>query len=209
MPEIAVKDMNNQSSGSLKLSDELFGIKGRDPVMHEAVVGYLANQRQGTHATKTKGKVRGGGKKPWRQKGTGRARAGSNRSPLWRGGGTTFGPQPRDYSVKMPRQARKLALYAAISRKIADGQLVAVDSLTVEEPRTKKMVGILKNLGLEGGSLLIVLKEQDANVVLSARNIPGVRVKRASDLHTYDVLAHERLLVSADALKTLERGAGE
>jgi large subunit ribosomal protein L4 len=204
MPEVSVKDIKNQEAGTLTLSEELFGISGKKHLMHEAVVNHLANQRQGTHATKTRGKVRGGGRKPYRQKGTGRARAGSISSPLWKGGGTTFGPRPRDYYYRMPRQARKLALYAAVSRKLADGDLMVVDAVKVEEPKTKLMAAILKGLGLEGGSLLIVLKEMDPNVALSSRNIPGVSLKTVVDLNAYDVLSHRRLLASRDAMEALE-----
>jgi large subunit ribosomal protein L4 len=209
MPDIAVKDIKNRDAGTLTLKDELFGITGKEALMHGAVVNYLANQRQGAHSTKTRGLVRGGGRKPYKQKGTGRARAGSNRSPLWRGGGTTFGPRPRDYSYKMPRRARKLALYAALSGKLADGEVVVVDGLTMDEPRTKKMVEVLRGLELEGKSLLVVLKEMDANVALASRNIPAVSLKMAGDLHAYDVLSRDRLLVSRDALEALEEGGAE
>jgi large subunit ribosomal protein L4 len=203
MPEIGMKDIKNQDSGTLKLKEEVFGITGKEPLLHQAVVNYLANQRQGTHSTKTRGKVRGGGRKPYRQKGTGRARAGSTRSPIWKGGGTTFGPQPRDYSYQMPRRAKKQALYASISAKLADGEIVVVDGLKVSEPKTKRMVEILDALDLSGQRVLIVLKEMDANVALSARNIPGVRLKMASDLHAYHVLSHGRLLVTREAMETL------
>lgn len=203
MADIGVKDINNNVTGSMSLPDELFGIRGKEPLMHEAVVNYLANQRQGTHATKTKGLVRGGGRKPWRQKHTGRSRAGSNRSPIWKGGGTVFGPQPRDYSVRMPRQARKLALYAALSAKLADGEMVVVEGLRLEAPRTRAMVEMLGNLGVSGDSALVVTSGRDETLMLSARNIPGVTVKAAPDLHAYDVLSHARVLVAKDAMEAL------
>jgi large subunit ribosomal protein L4 len=209
MPEIGVKNIENKNAGTITLSEELFSARGKDTLMHEAVINYLANQRQGTAATKTRGLVRGGGKKPYRQKGTGRARAGSNRSPIWKGGGTVFGPSPRDYSYKMPKKARKRALYAAIAEKIKDDQLVVIDNLSIKEPKTKEMIGIMGTLGLDKGSLLIVLKETDRNVLLSARNIPGVRVMRAGDLHVYDVLSSDRLLSTKDAMESLQQGAGE
>jgi large subunit ribosomal protein L4 len=209
MPEIGVKNIENKNAGTITLSEELFSARGKDTLMHEAVINYLANQRQGTAATKTRGLVRGGGKKPYRQKGTGRARAGSNRSPIWKGGGTVFGPSPRDYSYKMPKKARKRALYAAIAEKIKDDQLVVIDNLAIKEPKTKEMVGIMGTLGLDKGSVLIVLKETDRNVLLSARNIPGVRVMRAGDLHVYDVLSSDRLLSTKDAMESLQQGAGE
>ncbi|GAB4390870.1 MAG: 50S ribosomal protein L4 [Thermodesulfovibrionales bacterium] len=203
MAEVGVKDINNNVTGTMSLPDELFAIRGKEPLMHDAVVNYLANQRQGTHATKTRGLVSGGGKKPWRQKHTGRARAGSNRSPIWRGGGTVFGPQPRDYSYRMPRQARKLALYAALSAKLADGEVVVVEGLRMEKPRTRRMVEILGNLGVAGESALIVTPARDEAVLLSARNVPGVTVMAAADLHAYDVLAHARVLVAKEAMEAL------
>jgi large subunit ribosomal protein L4 len=207
MPELGVKDIKNQSAGSISLSEDLFGIKGKEALMHSAVVNYLANQRQGTASTKTRSVVRGGGRKPYKQKGTGRSRAGTIRSPLWRGGGTVFGPRPRDYGYKMPRKARRHALYAALSTKIADGEVIVVDGLAMDEPKTKKMVEVLDNLELGGESLLIVLEAADDNVALSARNIPAVRVKVASDLHAYDVLSHGRLLITRAALQGMEGGA--
>ena len=209
MPELGVKDINNKGAGTMTLSEELFSIQGKDTLIHQAMINYLANQRQGTACTKTKGFVRGGGRKPYKQKGTGRSRAGSIRSPLWKGGGTVFGPRPRDYSYKMPKKARRLALYAALSEKIREGQIVVLDSLAVKEPRTKEMVGIMSTLGLEQGSLLIVLKESDRNIFLSVRNIPGVRVMRAGDLHAYDVLSSDRLLSTKDALESLQQRASK
>lgn len=203
MPELEIKDMENKPAGTLTLPDEIFGLKRNDGLMHAAVVNYLANKRQGTHATKTKGLVSGGGKKPWKQKGTGRARAGSNRSPLWRGGGTIFGPQPRDYRMHMPREERKRALYAALSAKAADGEVVVVGDLRLEGPKTKRMAEIIGKLELAGGSLLVVLQAADENVLLSARNIPGVHVAKASDLNAYDVLAHRKLLFTKGAVEAM------
>jgi large subunit ribosomal protein L4 len=204
MPEIGVRDIKGNVTGTLSLPDELFGVEGRDALMHEAVLNYLANQRQGTHATKSKGLVSGGGKKPWKQKHTGRARAGSNRSPLWRGGGTVFGPQPRDYSYSIPRQARRLALYAAVSGKIASGELVVVDSLKLDAPKTRAMAEIISSLGLAGGSLLIVDGQTDRTALLSTGNIPGVCYKAARDLHAYDVLSHDRVMMTASAVEALK-----
>jgi large subunit ribosomal protein L4 len=168
------------------------------------VVNFLANQRQGTHSTKTKGLVSGGGKKPWKQKGTGRARAGSIRSPLWRTGGIVFGPQPRDYSYKLPKKVKRLALMTAFYRKLADGEVVVIDNFAIEKPKTKEMKEILKNLGLTGKSILIVLPEKDNSVVLSARNIPSVSVTRTADLNTYDVIVHNVLLMTKDAAIRIE-----
>jgi large subunit ribosomal protein L4 len=204
MPELSVRDINNNVTGTMTLPDEKFGIEGKDALLHEAVVNFLANQRQGTHATKTRGLVSGGGKKPWRQKHTGRARAGSIRSPLWRGGGVVFGPQPRDYYYSMPKKARRLALYAALSRKIADDEVIVLDKLEIQEPKTKKMVEILNNLGVAGESLLVVVNGVDRNVILSSRNIPAVRVMTAEDLHAYDVLSASRVLMTKAALEVLK-----
>ncbi|MDQ7788305.1 MAG: 50S ribosomal protein L4 [Thermodesulfovibrionales bacterium] len=204
MPEIEVKDRNNNTVEKITLSEEVFGVRAKQGVLHEAVVNYLANQRQGNHATKTKGLISGGGKKPWRQKHTGRARAGSSRSPLWRGGGTIFGPQPRDYSYHPPKKMKKLALLAALREKLAGGEIIFIDSLSVDKPKTKDIVTILRNLGLQEKSVLIVLPEKDDAIILSARNIPGVSVMRAVDLNTYEVLAYNMLLMTKEAAKKLE-----
>jgi len=204
MAEIEVRDKENRVVEKLPLKDEVFGLPARTDILHEAVVNYLANQRQGTHATKTRGKVRGGGKKPWRQKHTGRARAGSIRSPLWKGGGTVFGPQPRDYSYELNRKQRRLALKTALSVKLSENQLIAVDSFGIDEPKTKKMIAFLDSLGLTGKKVLIVTKEKDDNVYLSARNIPGVKVKRASDLNTYSIMVHDYMLVTKEALQSVQ-----
>jgi len=208
MLEVEVKDRNNNTVGKVSLRDEIFGVNAKPGVIHEAVVNFLANQRQGTHATKTRGLVRGGGKKPWKQKHTGRARAGSNRSPLWRTGGTVFGPQPRDYSYRLPRTVKKLALMAAIFEKLGGGEVVIIDNLAIDKPKTGEMSEILKNLGLTGKSVVVVLSEKNDSVALSARNIPGVRVTRAMDLNTYDVIANNMLLMTKEAALRLEELKG-
>jgi large subunit ribosomal protein L4 len=199
MPELEIKDKNNTVLGKIALSDDLFGVSAKQGVLHEAVVNFLANQRQGTHATKTKGLISGGGKKPWKQKGTGRARSGSTRSPLWRGGGTIFGPQPRDYSYKLPKKVKRLALMNAFHEKLSSGEVIILDGFSIEKPRTKDVVAILKNLDLQNKSVLIILPEKDDAVVLSARNIPGVNVVRAADVNVYDVITHAMLLMTKDA----------
>ncbi len=203
MPELDIKDKNNSSVGKINLSENVFGVSAKDGVVHNAVVNFLANQRQGTHATKTKGLVSGGGKKPWKQKHTGRARAGSSRSPLWRGGGIIFGPQPRDYSYDLPKKAKKLALKAALSGKLSDGEITVIDDLSFEKPRTGEMASILKNFELWGKSTLIVVPEYNEAVILSARNIPGVTVRRVSDLNSYDVAAHSKLFMTKRAAEML------
>ncbi|HWR59371.1 MAG TPA: 50S ribosomal protein L4 [Thermodesulfovibrionales bacterium] len=212
MPETELKDVNNKIKGSVTLPEELFGLSAREDILHASVRNFLANQRQGTHATKTKGLVRGGGKKPWKQKHTGRARAGSIRSPLWRGGGTIFGPQPRDYSYRLPRIMKRRAVGEALSAKLSSGEMTVVDVIAIEKPRTREMVGILKTLGLEGKSVLVVLPEKDENILLSARNIPGVKVSRAADLNPYQILSRQAVLITKGALDVLsaaemERGA--
>lgn len=204
MPDVEIKDKNNNIVGKMNLSGDVFDIHAKEAVVHSAVVNFLANQRQGTHSTKTKGLVSGGGKKPWKQKGTGRARAGSIRSPLWRTGGIVFGPQPRDYSYKLPKKVKRLALMTTFYRKLADGEVVVIDNFAIEKPKTKEMKEILKNLGLTGKSILIVLPEKDNSVVLSARNIPGVSVTRTADLNTYDVIVHNVLLMTKDAAIRIE-----
>jgi large subunit ribosomal protein L4 len=204
MPQVEVKDINNNVVGTVSLPESIFGVEVKEHLLHAAVVNYLANQRQGTHATKTRGMVSGGGRKPWRQKHTGRARHGSIRSPIWRGGGTVFGPQPRDYSYKMPKKQKRLALKSALSAKLQDGELIVVDSLNIDEPKTKKMVEVLKGLGIDGESVLVVTKDKDENVLLSARNIPGVTVRRAQDINTYEILVHNRVILTKDALQRIQ-----
>ncbi len=203
MPEVTVKDKNNKQVGKIDLPAEVFGVEAKDGVIHGMVVNFLANQRQGTHATKTKGLVSGGGKKPWKQKHTGRARSGSSRSPLWRGGGIVFGPQPRDYSYELPKRARRLALKAALSKKLSADEITIIEGFDIEKPRTKDMVSILRSLELGDKSTLVIIPEYNRAVLLSGRNIPGVTVRRASDLNSYEVMAHSRLLMTRQAAEIL------
>ncbi len=203
MAEIDIKDKNNSSVGKLTLPETVFSVSIKQGTVHDSIVNYLANQRQGTHATKTKGLVSGGGKKPYKQKGTGRARAGSSRSPLWKGGGTIFGPQPRDYSYSLPKKAKKVALYGALTAKYADGEITVIDSISFEKPRTKDMVALLKRLGLDGKTTLVILPEKNESILFSARNIPGVTVMRVTDLNTYAVAVHNRLLITKQAVEML------
>ena len=207
MPVVELKDRNNNIIGKINLRDEVFGLQAKPAVLHEVVTNYLANQRQGTHATKTKGLVRGGGRKPFKQKHTGRARAGSNRSPLWKGGGTIFGPQPRDYSYNLPKKVKRIAVKTALSMKVSEGAITVIDGFLLNQPKTKDMVMTLKTLGLEGKKVLIVIPEKDEVITLSARNIPDVRVVRVSDLNLYDVIVSNRLLMTKDAISRL--GAAE
>lgn len=184
------------------LNEAIFGAKTRAHLLHQAVLMQLANRRAGTAATKSKGFVRGGGKKPWRQKGTGRARAGSIRSPIWVGGGTTFGPQPRDYSYRMPRTARRGALLSALSLKNRDGKIVVVDRFELDQAKTKLMVQALAELKVQ--SALIIIAQSDAKIERSARNLPKVKVLRVEGLNVYDLLRYEHLILTDGALKLLE-----
>ena len=185
-----------------KLNDAIFGAKARPHLLHQAVVMQLANRRAGTAATKTKGFVRGGGKKPWKQKGTGRARAGSIRSPIWVGGGTVFGPTPRDYSYRMPRTARREALLSALSVKNRDGKLIVVDKFSLEAAKTKIMAQALAELKVT--SALIVIAGADATIERSARNLPKIKVLRVEGVNVYDLLRYDHLVLTAGALKLLE-----
>jgi large subunit ribosomal protein L4 len=184
------------------LNEVIFGAKTRPHLLHQAVVMQLANRRAGSAATKTKGFVSGGGKKPWRQKGTGRARAGSIRSPIWVGGGTTFGPQPRDYSYRMPRTARREALLSALSLKNREGKIIVVDKFELDEIKTKLMVKALAELKVD--SALVVIPESDVKIERSARNIPKIKVLRVEGLNVYDLLRYEHLILTEGALKRLE-----
>ena len=173
----------------------------RESLLHEVVRNQLASRRAGTAATKTRGFVSGGGKKPWRQKGTGRARAGSSRSPIWAGGGTIFGPQPRNYAYRLPKTARRAALRAAVAARHSTGKLLVVDGLQLPEAKTKRMVECLHGLGLEGESVLVVLAHPDDAVQRAARNLPGVKVLLAGGLNVYDVLGHAALVMTREALE--------
>ncbi|HTZ16925.1 MAG TPA: 50S ribosomal protein L4 [Dissulfurispiraceae bacterium] len=203
MIDIEIRDINNNTKGKLSLAGTIFGSESSAAIVHSAVVSHLANQRQGTHATKTRGLVSGGGKKPYKQKGTGRARAGSSRSPLFRGGGTIFGPHPRDYEIRMPKSARKAALSKALTMKLADSEIVVIDDIKMDKPRTKDMLKILDKLGLGGQSVLLVLAEGNDNVYLSTRNIPAADVTRVSDLNAYQVASYSKLVFTEAAIKKL------
>ena len=184
------------------LKEEIFGVKSRPHLLHQTIVMQLANRRAGTAATKSKGFVSGGGKKPWRQKGTGRARAGSIRSPIWVGGGTIFGPQPRDYSYRLPRKARRQALLSALSLKNRDGKVIVVDKLELEEGKTRLMAQALAELKV--ASALIVLAQADEKIERAARNLPKAKVLRVDGLNVYDVMRYEHLILTAGALQVLE-----
>lgn len=187
----------------VELPDHIFAAPVNEAVMHQALVRQLANARLGTHKTKTRGEVRGGGAKPWRQKGTGRARHGSIREPQWRGGGTVFGPQPRSYRQKMPKKMRHLALKGGLTVKAQEGKILVLDGLEMEEPKTKEMLTILENLKVED-SALILLPERNSNVERSAGNVPGVKTLRANYLNLRDLLNHDWLIMPLGALEVIE-----
>lgn len=202
MANVAVMNMNGENVGSIELNDAVFGIEANEHVMHLAVVQYLANQRQGTQSAKTRAEVRGGGRKPWRQKGTGRARQGSTRSPQWTGGGVVFAPKPRDYSFKLNRKVKRLALQSALSCKVAENKMIVLDELTLNEIKTKEMVKVLENI--KCGKVLIVMDGSNKNVMLSARNIPDVKTASVNTINVYDLLKYNTLVVTKDAVAKIE-----
>ncbi|AEC00446.1 MULTISPECIES: 50S ribosomal protein L4 [Selenomonas] len=203
MPKVAVYNSANQQVGDIELNDSVFGVEMNAGLVHQAVVMQLASRRLGTHATKTRGLVRGGGRKPWRQKGTGRARSGSTRSPLWVGGGTVFGPQPRSYAFRMPKKQRRLAIKCALSDKVASGDFIVLDDLQFDAPKTKSVVKMLGDFGVDAKSLIITLDENE-NVELSSRNIPGVKAINTMGLNVYDILNHTKLFITKAAIEKIE-----
>ena len=205
MPKVAVYDITGAKTGELELNDSVFGVEVNEAVLHQAVVMQLASQRLGTASTKTRGLVRGGGRKPWKQKGTGRARAGSTRSPIWVGGGTTFGPQPRSYAFRMPRKQRRLAIKSALTAKLQDGELVVVDSIAFDAPKTKNVITMLSGFDAANKKSLIITGEVVENVEKSARNIPGVKaIPASSSLNVYDLLYHDKVFVTKEAITRIE-----
>lgn len=203
MIEIEIRDINNNIVGKKEVPDIVFNNSASESVVHTAVVAYMANQRQGTHCTKTRSEVSGGGKKPWRQKHTGRARHGSIRSPLWRKGGIVFGPKPRDYYIQLPKQMKDTALFKALTMKYRDNEILLLDNLSLNRIKTKDMVEILKNLQLDESSVLIALPEKDEKVFLSARNIPYIGVVRAEDLNAYHVAMFDKVVFTVAGLDKL------
>ena len=206
--QASLKNMQGQEVGTVELPDDIFNIEPNQAVMHQALVRQLANKRLGTHKTKTRGEVRGGGRKPWRQKGTGRARQGTIRAPQWRGGGTVFGPAPRSYAKRMPRKMRRLALRSALSVKAAEGQIVVLDELSFDAPRTKDMVAVLDALGVER-SALVLLPEVNDIVELSARNLPYVKTLRANYINVRDLLGYETVIMPRQAIDVIAAFLGE
>ena len=203
MPTVAVKNMAGVEVGTIELSAEVFGIEPNVSVMNDMVKAYLANQRQGTQSALTRAEVSGGGKKPWRQKGTGRARQGSTRAPHWTHGGIVFAPKPRDYTVTLNKKVKRLAMKSALSSKVQDNELVVVDAITMDGFKTKKIAEMLKALG-GAKKALIVLSEVDAQVIASAANIPGVKTAQVNTLNVYDILNADQFIVVKDAVSKIE-----
>jgi large subunit ribosomal protein L4 len=202
MAKLQVVDQNNQKVGDIELAPEVFEVEVQPEILNLVVRAQRAAKRSGTHATKTRGMKSGGGRKPWRQKGTGRARAGSSRSPLWRGGAVLFGPQPRDYSFKVNKKIRKLALQMALSSRVAEQKMTVVKAIDLAEIKTKAFAAIVEKLGL--GKTLIVSKDADSTLALSARNLPGVKVIEADKLNVYDVLLYPELVMLEAAAQDVQ-----
>jgi large subunit ribosomal protein L4 len=207
MASVAVVDMSNNKVKDVELPP-LFGSNVNSHLLHSAVVNQLANKRAGTASTKTKGLVSGGGKKPFKQKGTGRARAGSSRSPLWRHGGTVFGPMPRDYSYSIPKKEKRAALAAALTAKVGENRLIILDKLSLAEPKTKQMAELLQKLGVSE-SALVLIASANRNVALASRNVPNVKVLRMENINVYDLLKYRYLVTTQDAISAMQEVYGK
>ena len=203
MPKVDLFNMSGQRVGDLELSDSVFGVEVNEAVLHQVVKAQLANKRQGTQSTKTRAEVRGGGRKPWRQKGTGRARHSSIRSPIWVGGGVIFAPKPRDYRQSVPKKVKRLAMKSALSSKILDQEIIVLDQLVMDTPKTKEMINILNNLNT-GKKALIVLPKRNEVIEKSARNIPNVKSTLVNTLNVYDILKYDKLVLTKDAATLIE-----
>ena len=202
MANVSVYNIEGKEVGSIELNDAVFGVEVNEHLVHMAVLQQLANNRQGTQKAKTRSEVSGGGRKPWRQKGTGHARQGSTRSPQWTGGGVVFAPKPRDYSFKMNKKEKRIALLSALSSKVADNKIVVLDAFNLDEVKTKKFAEVMSNLKVD--KALVVIEGENKNVVLSGRNIPTVKVSATNEINTYDVLKYETLVVTKAAVEKLE-----
>ncbi|NLL06623.1 MAG: 50S ribosomal protein L4 [Clostridiaceae bacterium] len=203
MPKVDLYDMSGKVVGDINLSDTVFGIDVNKEVVHRVVVNQLANKRQGTHSTKTKSEVRGGGIKPWKQKGTGRARHGSIRSAQWVKGGIVLGPKPRSYRYTLPKKVKRLALKSALSSKVSENEIIVLDKLNFDVIKTKQMVQVLKNLNIDG-TAVILLADKNDNVERSASNIPGVKTLLANTVNVYDLVKHNKLIITKDAVSKVE-----
>ena len=202
MPKVSVYKTDGTEAGSITLKDNVFGVPVNEAAMHQVVVAQLANRRQGTQSTLSRSEVKGGGAKPWRQKGTGRARHGSTRTPIWIKGGVTFAMKPRDYSQKVNKKMRKVAIRSALSMKVADKDIIVLDALELDAPKTKLMAGILKNFDVR--KALIVTADVDESVVRAAGNIKGIKTSVADNVNVYDLVNHDKLIITKQAVKKLE-----
>lgn len=202
MAKVSVYNIEGNKVGDMELNDAVFGVEVNEHLVHMAVVSQLANKRQGTQSAKTRSEVSGGGRKPWRQKGTGHARQGSTRAPQWTGGGIVFAPKPREYSFKMNKKEKNLALKSVLTSKVAEDKLIVLDSISFDEIKTKKMVAVLNNL--KADKALVVLNDNDKNVILSAKNIPDVKTALTNTINVYDILKYDKLIVTKDAVATIE-----
>lgn len=203
MPKVALYNINGEQVGSIELSDDVFGIQINQHVLHEAVINQQANMRQGTQSTKTRGEVRGGGIKPWRQKGTGRARQGSIRAPQWIKGGIALGPKPRSYKYSLPKKVKRLAMKSALSSKTQDNNIMVIEDLKFAEIKTKQMIELLGKMDVSS-KVLIVLAEKNEQVMKSARNIPGVKTSLVNTLNVYDIMKFDKFIITKDAVKKVE-----
>ena len=202
MATVSVYNMEGNEVGTIELSDAVFGVDVNEHLVHMAVVAQLANKRQGTQKAKTRSEVSGGGRKPWRQKGTGHARQGSTRAPQWTGGGVVFAPVPRDYTIRLNKKEKRLALKSALTSRLQENKLIVVDELKFDEIKTKNFVNVMNNLKAE--KALVVLNENDANVVMSARNIPTVKTALTNTINVFDILKYNTLILTKDAVATIE-----
>jgi large subunit ribosomal protein L4 len=203
MPKVAIYNTSGNQVGEVDLAESVFGINPNVHVLHEAVLMQQASERQGTHKVKGRSEVRGGGRKPWKQKGTGRARQGSIRAPQWKGGGVVFGPTPRSYAYKLPKKVRRLAIKSALSSKVIDNEIIVLDQLLLSQPKTKDFAAILQNLKVERRAL-VVAANYDDNVALSARNIPGIKFVSAEGINVLDVMVHDKLIITKEAVEKVE-----
>ena len=203
MPSVALYNIEGKEVGQIELNESVFGFEPNESVVHEAVVMQLASMRRGTSSTKHRGEVRGGGRKPWRQKGTGRARVGTTRSPIWRGGSITFGPKPRDYSYSIPKKKRRIALKSVLSDKVQNNNFMVLEALSLEAPKTKDMIKILAAFNNDGKALVVTATE-DINVLKSVSNIPGISYTTSEGLNVYDVINHNKVYITQDAVAKTE-----
>lgn len=202
MSTVSVYNMEGAVVGNVELNDAIFGVEINENLVHQAVITQLANKRQGTQSAKTRSEVSGGGRKPWRQKGTGHARQGSTRAPQWTGGGVVFAPKPRDYEIKMNKKEKRAALKSALTSRVQEEKFFVIDAIKCEEPKTKTMVNLLNKLGAT--KALIVLNENDQNVILSSRNIPDVKTALTNTINVFDILKYDAVVIDKAALETIE-----